>query len=394
MSRDIAHYPRLSESLPPFIFGTGAFNAQHNEDPFSIDSNALIERAFKLGVRAFDTSPYYGPAEDFLGKAFEQPAIRESFKREDYYILTKCGRIGEAAFDYSPAWIRQSVKRSLSRLGTSYLDLVYCHDIEYVSAEETLEAVKELRRMRDEDGSVRHIGISGLPLDIISGLAERVLQETGEPLDAVMSYAHFTLQNTKLNSDAGLGRLKAAKVDVVPNASPLALGLLRSQGPPVEGSDFHPASQDLRRRLREAGELCAKEANGAKLEDIALWFAFEGWLRAGRDVGSSSNPTLGEDRKHARDTAEELQGLRLGVSVVGMKNVNELESAVETWTSVLDSVARVDRDRSIQALTKRQTVGQLVEKIWDILGPTFDVMWQSPPPGYVNNRTTAGKSDS
>ncbi|KAI3529065.1 L-galactose dehydrogenase, partial [Colletotrichum filicis] len=42
--------------------------------------------------------------------------------------VTKAGRIAPTEFDYSPAWIRASVLRSLERLNTTYLDLVYTHD--------------------------------------------------------------------------------------------------------------------------------------------------------------------------------------------------------------------------------------------------------------------------
>ena len=34
-------------------------------------------------------------------------------------------------FDYSPSTVRKSVERSLKRLGTNYLDVVYLHDIEF-----------------------------------------------------------------------------------------------------------------------------------------------------------------------------------------------------------------------------------------------------------------------
>lgn len=46
--------------------------------------------------------------------------------------MTKCGRYGPSSFDYSPAMIRETVKRSLTRLKTDYLDAVYLHDVEYV----------------------------------------------------------------------------------------------------------------------------------------------------------------------------------------------------------------------------------------------------------------------
>lgn len=46
--------------------------------------------------------------------------------------MTKCGRYGVDSFDYSPTTIRESVRRSLERLKTDYLDTVYLHDVEFV----------------------------------------------------------------------------------------------------------------------------------------------------------------------------------------------------------------------------------------------------------------------
>ena len=112
--------------------------------------------------------------------------------------MTKCGRYGLAPeeFDYSPSTIRRSVERSLRRLGTTYLDVVYLHDIEMVAEEvipkrdgdhstalgddreayglavgqeakvwgegdrKVLEAYGELKRMKEE-GLVKNIGITG-----------------------------------------------------------------------------------------------------------------------------------------------------------------------------------------------------------------------------------------
>jgi D-arabinose 1-dehydrogenase len=50
--------------------------------------------------------------------------------------MTKCGRYGldRADFDYSPETIRESVIRSLRRLNTDYLDIVYLHDVEFVAS--------------------------------------------------------------------------------------------------------------------------------------------------------------------------------------------------------------------------------------------------------------------
>ncbi len=41
--------------------------------------------------------------------------------------------LGAADFDYSPTTIRRSVHRSLKRLHTQYLDVVYLHDVEFIA---------------------------------------------------------------------------------------------------------------------------------------------------------------------------------------------------------------------------------------------------------------------
>ena len=56
--------------------------------------------------------------------------------------------------------MRKSVERSLERLGVQVLDVVYCHDVEFVTKKEVLAAVRELYKLRDE-GKIRYVGISG-----------------------------------------------------------------------------------------------------------------------------------------------------------------------------------------------------------------------------------------
>ncbi|KLP12501.1 L-fucose dehydrogenase [Fusarium fujikuroi] len=174
----------LSEVIPPLILGTATFNHQYHPDPTHMPYTDIVGRALAHNILGFDTSPYYGPSEILLGDALRK--LTPPPPREDYFLITKAGRIAGDEFDYSPAWIRYSVCRSLERLGTQYLDLVYTHDVEFVSPEEVLAAVTELRRLRDQ-GLIRYVGISGYPVDTLASLAEMILRETGEPLDAVMS---------------------------------------------------------------------------------------------------------------------------------------------------------------------------------------------------------------
>ena len=383
--------PPLSSVLPPLICGTATFNNQYNTDPYALPTTGIVHKSLSLGIRAFDTSPYYGPSEELLGQALDTPFVRENFPRHDYFLLTKVGRISSSEFDYSANWVRQSVQRSLQRLKTDYLDVVYCHDVEFVSAAEVLTAVIELRKVRDETGFIKYVGISGYPVTTLCELAEMVLEKTGEPLDAVMSYANFTLQNTRLSSTA-LPRLRRAGVDVVPNASVLGMGLLRRSGVPIGGQgDFHPAPNDLRSAIKAASDWC--DSRGDRIEKVAIRFALEGWMREGAEVGSRGDPASGIPWK--RESIDQVGGNELGVSVMGVSNIEELEETMHVWRSIIDGLeggeqTAIDSGRGrndrIWSLNRQQQVQELARGIREKLGPWVDYAWPSPERGYVNQR--------
>ncbi|KAG8904809.1 hypothetical protein FRB99_001115 [Tulasnella sp. 403] len=119
--------------LPALIFGAAPLSTVYNtqdtlETPVPLRT---VRLALRYGIRAFDTSPYYGASEIILGQILQ--ALRSDYPRSSYVLMTKCGRYGVEEFDYSPSTIRRSVERSLERLGTDYLDTVYLHDVEYVA---------------------------------------------------------------------------------------------------------------------------------------------------------------------------------------------------------------------------------------------------------------------
>lgn len=394
----------LSETLPPLIMGTSTFNSQYNQDAFTLPTTALVQQALDTGVRAFDTSPYYGPAEDLLGQALSTEYVRKNYPRSSYHLLTKVGRVAASSFDYSPRWIRKSIRRSLQRLRTEYLDVVYCHDVEFLDPQEVLGAVRELRRIRDESANndnnttkgpvIRYIGISGYPVDVLVEIAEMVLRETGEPLDAVMSYANFTIQNTRLLS-AGLDRLLAAGVDVVPNGSPLGMGLLRRSGVPVGGmGDFHPAPAGLREATHRASEWVdaqgrEEEEKEKKIEIVAIRFAFGEWLREGARAGAMGPPPLAvagssspENDSSKGDAAVAEGKKRLGISVMGVSYLDELHETLQIWRSVINGLNEHDEE----AQRQRARVLSLAKGIRSVLGPEWvDYAWHSPSPDFVNS---------
>jgi aryl-alcohol dehydrogenase-like predicted oxidoreductase len=402
-------YRELSSVLPPLILGTATFNTQYVSDPLTMPSKRIVSRALELGVRAFDTSPYYGPSELLLGAALS--AVDPAPPRSSLTLITKAGRVGPSEFDYSAAHIRRSVRRSLERLNTDYLDLVYAHDVEFVTPAEVVTAVTELRRLRDEDGSVRHVGISGYPVDVLCDLAELVFRKTGEPLDAVMSYGNFTVQNRTLGLPEVLGgsdrqsplsRLRAAGVDVVLNASMLGMGLLTTSGippdpqppaasPPLNGAVasplaiWHPSPPALRLACQRLSELSATA--GERLESVAIRWSLGEWARIGgaAGVGVPSVPPM---------------GLRVGATVMGVTSVGELEETVSEWNGARDGLVSSTINGAAGPNGTRPTPGdrernekivRLVEgEMWSALGAEWlDYSWASPGEGYVNQRVAA-----
>jgi D-arabinose 1-dehydrogenase len=367
----------LHEVLPPLVLGTATFNHQYVSDPLDpqvLPALSIVSRTLELGINAFDTSPYYGPSEVILGKALADPSITSKYSRESYLLVTKAGRIAGDEFDYSPAWVRYSVHRSLERLHTPYLDLVYMHDVEFVSADEVLGAVQELRRLRDE-GLIRYVGISGYPVKTLCSLAEMILEKTGKPLDAVMNYCHFSIQNTML-ATSGLERLKRAGVDVVPSASMLGMGLLTTRG--VDGGPmavWHPSPPELRKAVREMVEVA--KSNDEKMEVVAIRWALDNWSRDGAPLGGTSSQLPA--------------GTRVGVSVMGVSNVAELEETWRVFRSVIEGLNEKPSSHEMAeahkwSLERRTHIQGIVEKMWEVLGEWRDYSWNSPDAGFVNTR--------
>ncbi|EAT84715.2 hypothetical protein SNOG_08439 [Parastagonospora nodorum SN15] len=379
-SCDNGRRTQLSSILPPLVFGTATFNNQYNNDPFALDTTGLVTSALTHGIRAFDTSPYYGPSEQLLGDALATPFVRETFPRDSYMILTKVGRVASSEFDYSKEWVRHSVSRSLERLHTNYVDLVYCHDVEFVSPAEVLEAVKELRRIRDEEGTVRYIGISGYPIHVLGDMAELILRETGEPLDAVQSYANFTLQNQTLAGPQGIeAPYGNAGVDVVPQRFPSS-----------EWVSY--AALDLRAAIRRASDFC--DAYGERIEVMAIRFALESWIIC-RYIGwdREATPASGVPWKH--ESINDVGGSKLGVSVIGVSRAEELEKTMLVWRSILDGLeggeaTAVQAGRWYRAWewsrNRRKAVQILADGVREELGIWFDYAWDSPGEGFVNQR--------
>jgi len=213
-----------------------------------------VHTAIDRGINLLDVSPYYGltKAEVVLGKALND------IPRDKFYLSTKAGRYGENDFDFSKDRIINSLEESLSRLNTDYVDILLLHDIEFGSFRQVIEeGIPALYQLK-EQGKVRYIGVSGLPLEVF----QNVLSKTN--IDVILSYCHYSLNDTSLLDLLPL--LEEKEVGLM-NASPLSMGLLTNRGVP----SWHPATPDIIEACKKASEYCSDR--GEDIAKLAIQFA-------------------------------------------------------------------------------------------------------------------------
>tara|TARA_R110002073_G_scaffold325088_1_gene503704 strand:+ start:3148 stop:3975 length:828 start_codon:yes stop_codon:yes gene_type:complete len=154
------------------------------------ESGRLIAEAIELGINLFDTGPAYGRGEGErrLGTALRGRA------RDGLYIATKAGIDIDRHRDFSAGAVEMSLRGSLERLQTQYVDLLLLHGPSAADMSDRL--IRRLDALR-ERGMIRQIGICG----------------RGPELDAAIELGAFDVLMAPANSgldDAALARLTRA----------------------------------------------------------------------------------------------------------------------------------------------------------------------------------------
>ncbi|KZO97544.1 Aldo/keto reductase [Calocera viscosa TUFC12733] len=218
-------------------FGAMSLGAKGNTVSES-DRLALLDRAYALGCRLWDTANIYGTSESTIGAWLALHPER----RSQIFLATKFGYVLKetpqgpvGGFDASPQNVRRSLEESLKRLGVQSVDLLYAHRVDpKVPIELTVGAMAELVA----EGKVAHLGLSEC-----SASALRRAHAV-HPIAAVqVEYSPFTLDIE--HPDIGLlETCKELGVCVVAY-SPLGRGLLT--GAYTSPEDFEPG--DIRRDI-------------------------------------------------------------------------------------------------------------------------------------------------
>jgi len=245
---------RTGLQLPVLSFGASSLGAEFRSVTLD-EALTSVRVALDSGLNFIDTSPFYGRgmSEVLLGIALK------GVPRDSYTLCTKLGRYDLGHFDFSAKRVAESIDVSLHRLGAGHLDVVLCHDIEFVPMQQIVdETLPALRRARDA-GKVRFIGFSGYPMKIF----RFILGQTD--VDCVLSYNQYTLQNTRF-ADEILPLLKSRGVGAM-NAGPFSARLLTNAPLPAWLKEPAPVKAAARR----AAELCA--ARGSDIAKLALQFS-------------------------------------------------------------------------------------------------------------------------
>lgn len=244
---------RTGMKLSSLSFGASSLGAEFR--PVDIqEALATIPVALDVGMNLIDTSPFYGRgmSEVLLGAALR------GIPRDRYYLCSKLGRYDNAHFDFSARRVIESVDVSLHRMGVDYLDICLCHDIEFVEMQQIVDETLPALRKVQKQGKVRFVGISGYPMNIF----KFILDQT--ELDVVLSYNHYTLQNTMYGDLVPY--LKSKHVGIM-NAAPFSARLLSNDPLPP----WHKATPEVRKIAQSAAELCRRR--GSDLAKLALQFS-------------------------------------------------------------------------------------------------------------------------
>lgn len=256
--------------VPVLSFGASSLGQEFRSVTLD-EAVKSVHVALESGLNFIDTSPFYGRgmSEVLLGTALR------GIRRDSYTLCTKLGRYDLNHFDFSFKRVMESIDVSLHRMGTDHVDILLAHDIEFVDLNQIVEETLPAMRKIQSQGKARFIGISGYPMKIFRYVLERA------PLDCILSYNQYTLQNTRLNDDL-VPFLQAKGVGIM-NAGPFSARLLTNAPLPA----WLKEPEEVKAAARRAADLCA--SRGVDIAKMALQFSLAN-ADIATTIAGSANP--------------------------------------------------------------------------------------------------------
>ncbi len=296
--------------LPILSFGASSLGAEFRSVTLD-EAVQSVRVALDCGLNFIDTSPFYGRgmSEVLLGVALK------GVPRASYTICTKLGRYDLAHFDFSARRVAESVDVSLHRLGCGHLDIVLCHDIEFVPMQQIVDETIPALRKAQQSGKVRYIGFSGYPQKIFKFICD----QTG--VDCVLSYNQYTLQNTRFADETVLW-LKARGIGAM-NAGPFSARLLTNAPLPA----WLKEPEEVKAAARAAAAHCA--GKGVDIAKLALQFSIAHPDIATTIAGSANPANIRQWAKWAAEPLNDSLLHEVQTIFAPVKNRGHLEGLAE-----------------------------------------------------------------
>ena len=275
--------PHGSLAVPTLGFGAAAIGNLYTAVADEV-AEAAVREAYRLGVRLFDTAPFYGYglSEQRLGHALG------SLPADDVVISTKVGRLivsgveggppddgfavsgRRAVFDYSRSGIMRSFESSLRRLRRGSVDILLLHDVGREThgeqhgemlqraLDEALPAMASLKAA----GACRAIGIGVNEQEACLEIMTRF------DIDCILLAGRYTLLE-QAASAAVLAEAARRGVAILVGG-PFNSGLLAAPEAPGTTYNYRPVDESTRQRARHIYAVC--EAEGVDVGAAALQF--------------------------------------------------------------------------------------------------------------------------
>lgn len=217
---------RTIGSLQVSVVGMGCNNFGKRLDAAA--TAAVVDAAVDAGIDFFDTADIYGDglSEEYLGRAVAK-------RRGRVVIATKFGHSSRGPDrGGSPAYVRQAVEASLTRLGTDHIDLYQLHTPDpRVPIADTLGALDELVKA----GLVREIGCSNFSVEQLQEAADAVHPGAARFVSVQNEYSLLRREPEQGVLQA-CERLRMAFLPYFPLAGGMLTGKLRPGHQPPPGS--------------------------------------------------------------------------------------------------------------------------------------------------------------
>jgi len=296
--------------LPLLSFGASSLGAEFRSVTLD-EALQSVRVALESGLNFIDTSPFYGRgmSEVLLGIALKD------VPRDSYTLCTKLGRYDLAHFDFSARRVAESVDVSLHRLGCGHLDIVLCHDIEFVPMQQIVDETLPALRKAQQAGKVRYVGFSGYPQKIFKFICDQT------DVDFVLSYNQYTLQNTRFAEET-VPWLKARGIGAM-NAGPFSARLLTNAPLPA----WLKEPEDVKAAARAAAAHCASK--GVDIAKLALQFSLAHPDIATTIAGSANPANIRQWARWAAEPLDETLLSEVQAIFAPVKNIGHVEGLIE-----------------------------------------------------------------